>query len=357
MNGVCLDRSNVDFGFSSTGGQETITLTNNSDTEVHVVWNLKPPGEGGGVKEAGPACLQVTPLEARVPERGSLSFRVEVFPTKGNCYFAEEAEAFVSPANQMTFRTVKDATQQPPWCLPLRVLGHTFVGEQFLAKASLSTQHTGQKLCFPACHVGDTVYQTIRWGQEKGAERTGVRWPKVSGLLWLARNVRSPHNPLLLVLRLLFGRRLSNQGNIPACFNFQPDASGVFAIKPSVGLVPAGDFQLCLVRFTPPGPGGYHHRLQCVLNNDPGSTEEADLFGQGAWPAVQVTSGGGGEAGDGEPARSLAAGSVGASSGSSIRIRERLDKDKGSVVYMRPTCVGIVSSGVVKVNSEKSIVG
>lgn len=34
MNGVCLDRSNVDFGFSSAGGQETITLTNNSDTEV-----------------------------------------------------------------------------------------------------------------------------------------------------------------------------------------------------------------------------------------------------------------------------------------------------------------------------------
>lgn len=60
-------------------------------------------------------------------------------------------------------RTVKDATQQPPWCLPLRVLGHTFVGEQFLAKASLSTHHTGQKLCFPACHVGDTVYQTIRY--------------------------------------------------------------------------------------------------------------------------------------------------------------------------------------------------
>lgn len=72
--------------------------------QVHVLWNLKPPGQGGGVKEAWPACLQVTPLEARVPERGSLSFRVEVFPTKGNCYFAEEAEAFVSPANQMTFR-------------------------------------------------------------------------------------------------------------------------------------------------------------------------------------------------------------------------------------------------------------
>ena len=114
--------------------------------------------------------------------------------------------------------------------------------------------------------------------------------------------------------------------------------------------------QLCLVRFTPPGPGGCHHRLECVLNNDPGSTEQTDLFGQGAWPAVEVTSCGGGEAGDDEQARSLAAGSVGASSGSSIRVRERLDRDEGSVVYMRPTCVGIVSSGMVKVSPKQPIV-
>lgn len=107
------------------------------------------------------------------------------------------------------------------------------------------------------------------------------------------------------------------------------------------------------MRFTPPGPGGCRHRLECVLNNDPGSTEQVDLFGQGAWPTVEVTPGGGGKAVDDEQARSLAAGSVGASSGSSIRVRERLDRDE-SVVYMRPTCVGIVSSGVVKVSSEKS---
>ncbi len=43
-----------------------------------------------------------------MPEGGSLSFRVEVSPTKGNCYFAEEAEAFVSPCNQMTFRYKRD---------------------------------------------------------------------------------------------------------------------------------------------------------------------------------------------------------------------------------------------------------
>lgn len=34
LGGVYLDRSSVDFGFSSAGVEETITLINNSNTEV-----------------------------------------------------------------------------------------------------------------------------------------------------------------------------------------------------------------------------------------------------------------------------------------------------------------------------------
>lgn len=71
-----------------------------SNGQVHVVWNLRSSGGG----DPGTTGLTVMPLQADVPEGGSLSFRVEVLPTKGNCYFAEEAEAFVSPSNQMTFR-------------------------------------------------------------------------------------------------------------------------------------------------------------------------------------------------------------------------------------------------------------
>lgn len=36
LNGVCLDRFNVDFGFARAGGQETVTLTNNTDTAVRM---------------------------------------------------------------------------------------------------------------------------------------------------------------------------------------------------------------------------------------------------------------------------------------------------------------------------------
>lgn len=70
--------------------------------QVHVVWNLRSSAEG---EQGGPG-LQVSPMEADLPAGGSQSFRVEVSPTKRNYYFAEEAEAFVSPANQMTFRCV-----------------------------------------------------------------------------------------------------------------------------------------------------------------------------------------------------------------------------------------------------------
>lgn len=71
-----------------------------SDEQVHVVWNLRSSAEG---EQDGPG-LRVSPLEADLPAGGTRSFRVEVSPTKRNCYFVEEAEVFVSPANQMTFR-------------------------------------------------------------------------------------------------------------------------------------------------------------------------------------------------------------------------------------------------------------
>lgn len=100
--------------------------------------------------------------------------------------------------------------------------------------------------------------------------------------------------------------------------------------------------KLCLVRFTPPGPGGCHHRLECILNNDPGSTQQVDLFGQGAWPAIEATCGGWNEA---------AAAAWGGDDGSRSSSSATIAQDERSVVYMRPTCVGIVSSGVIKVRA------
>lgn len=70
---------------------------------MHVVWNHKAIEVGNAVESGGE--LEVTPLEADIPARGSLPFRVGLVAAKGNSYFAEEVEAFVSPSNQQTFRS------------------------------------------------------------------------------------------------------------------------------------------------------------------------------------------------------------------------------------------------------------
>ncbi|CAM9254296.1 unnamed protein product, partial [Discosporangium mesarthrocarpum] len=189
QNEIVVDQSVVDFGYVGGSAQKTVNITNTTNTKVHVLWNLGPSEEDFGV----------SPKEMDIPPRSSMPFRVVLSPSQGNCYFFRELEAFIFPKNQRTFRLVKDATLQPPWCLCFRAAGHTFTGEQYLAKAAMSTNHAGQRLTFPACHFGDTVYQTIR---------------------------------------------LTNLGNIPVYFSFQPDPFGVFYVKPEVGLIPAGDFQV-----------------------------------------------------------------------------------------------------------------
>ena len=77
-----------------------------------------------------------------------------------------------------------------------------------------------------------------------------------------------------------------------------------------------------------------------MLNNDPGSTQEADLSGQGAVPAIQVLDGGkeGGGGGGGGDDRALSLDSLGSSS------EGGLERGKRATIYMRPTCVGIASS-------------
>lgn len=79
-----------------------------------------------------------------------------------------------------------------------------------------------------------------------------------------------------------------------------------------------------------------------MLNNDPGSTQEAELFGQGELPAIRVNCEGW-DRGDGSSF------SVGRSSG--LGSEGGLERNGRAVVYLRPTCVGIVSPGVIKVTS------
>ena len=113
-------------------------------------------------------------------------------------------------------------------------------------------------------------------------------------------------------------------------------------VAPDVPLFyrPVFSAQLCLVRFTPSGTGAHRHRLKCVLNNDPGSTHEAELIGQGAVPAIQMLC----------TDKEYRGGCLSTSEASSSSPAD-MERD---VVYLRPTCVGIVYSGTLKVRLSKT---
>lgn len=61
-----------------------------------------------------------------------------------------------------------------------------------------------------------------------------------------SQSEHSPHETTerMTTLSRLYHGRLSNQGNIPAFFSFQPDSTGAFSTKPAAGVIPAGDFQV-----------------------------------------------------------------------------------------------------------------
>lgn len=96
--------------------------------------------------------------------------------------------------------------------------------------------------------------------------------------------------------------------------------------------------QLCLVRFTPSEVGKHEHSLVCVLNNDPGATQKADLFGQGALPALKAVCGGtsGGHAAFVPTERTA------------LTVRNG-GTETGATLYLKPTCVGVISAGTVHV--------
>lgn len=98
----CLSKTKQRFKIleASRGALSHCVSGSTCGAQVHIVWNLR----SSSGQESGGGLLQVTPPEADVQAGESLAFRVGLFPSKGNCYFAEEAEAFVSPANQMSFR-------------------------------------------------------------------------------------------------------------------------------------------------------------------------------------------------------------------------------------------------------------
>ncbi|CAN0227399.1 unnamed protein product [Discosporangium mesarthrocarpum] len=91
-----------------------------------------------------------------------------------------------------------------------------------------------------------------------------------------------------------------------------------------------------MVAFSPPKAGLYRHRLVCILNNNNHTTQEVDLFGQGAAPSLSA-------GGPSFPHQILDG------------VEDPIKVEGEATVYLKPTCVGIVSSGTINVTNSSRI--
>ena len=258
---IVLSTREVDFGYNKCDGRKSqaqeITMTNNCKEKVTVNWFIPSPDDGDSQKD-----FVVYPPISDIMPKQSVSFKVYFSPSAQNFYYCQDLEAVVFFKSQRSFRLVTDATLQPPWNVALRAVGHSFDFEQFLPKIAISLPQN--KLAFPSTFVGDSSYQTIM---------------------------------------------IKNMGNLPAQFQFLPDRDGVFAAKPWGGLIPAEDFQLVTIRFTPKSEKKYKDFLECVLNNTPSMAERISVIGEGSVPKIVVE-----------------------------------NTTKSGSLYMKPTCVGLAST-------------
>ena len=270
---ITLDTRELDFSYHTADGSpsvsQTVTLTNNCKEKVSVNWFIPAPEDGDKLKD-----FVVSPPIADILPHSKQTFQVQFKPCSDNFYYCQELEAVVFFKSQRSFRLVTDATLQPPWNLVLRTLGHSFSMEQFLPKISISVPHN--KLTFPATFVGDSSFQTVR---------------------------------------------ITNMGNLPAHFAFPPPSpDSPFTVKPWGGLIPADDFQLVTINFSPTTSKHYFKKLSCMLNNTPSMSQIINVFGSGELPRLVVK-----------------------------------NTTKSGSLYLKPTCVGLSSTRELVVHNPTRV--
>ena len=240
---ITVEERELNFGAGSrmrTGDKKALHVTNH--THAKVVFQWCAPDSGGD-----PNCaFGVHPTSADIGPGRTAEFSVSFRPARDNFYYCQELEAYCYFKTNRSFRLVNDEAFTPPWAATVRVLGHTFspLAEQWIPKVVVTAAQ--KPVTFPACHLGDSVYQTIR---------------------------------------------LRNNGDTPATFRFSEDGSGTFMARPDSGLIGMNRFVLVSLRFTPQRARLYRRKLRCILNNSSENTVDLILTGAGCQPEVEFVEG------------------------------------------------------------------
>ncbi|GMF09788.1 unnamed protein product [Phytophthora lilii] len=220
--------------------KKLLLVTNNTHSKVTCSWRVAVapgPSETSGDQSV----FQVFPSSSDIAAGATAEFRVAFQPSRVNSYYFAELEAFASFKSNRTFRLVNVDTFTPPWSMVAKTYGNTFgsLTEQFLPKISFRLMKN--KVHFPPCYLGDSVFQTIM---------------------------------------------IENTSDTPALFAFVEDPAEIFSCKPACGYIEAKSFHLVAIRFTPRNARKYSHFLQCIVNNARAKPEIIELTAICALPQL-----------------------------------------------------------------------
>ncbi|XP_072031285.1 cilia- and flagella-associated protein 65-like [Amphiura filiformis] len=227
---VSIDVCQVDFDQCDHQGfieQKTLNITNHTKGKITIVWM----GNDSHV-------FSVTPTTCDIPPLKMSSFRVTFKPGGPNRFFGSELEGYAFYKSMRDYRLVQDETFCPPWCLTVSATGHTFQPghETFLPSYTLDVN----KVVFPACDVGDSLYKTVL---------------------------------------------VTNTGTTPIHYTLEDDPNGIFKVKPTHGLI-RDKYQLLIFKMTPKEKKTLRHQFQCRLNENDKHLQVIEMLGSSEQPKI-----------------------------------------------------------------------
>ncbi|RXM95325.1 Coiled-coil domain-containing protein 108 [Acipenser ruthenus] len=219
-----------EFLFHSAPQSSPLCLTNHTKGKLTVVWTA-PKGSP----------FSVSPETCDLPPLKSTAFRVSFTPSRDNWLYGAQLECFASYKVMQDHRHIKDCTLCPPWCLTVRVSGHTFQPgrEHFIPHYSLLSP----RVVFPAVPQEVTTYRSLL---------------------------------------------LQNTGDLPITFSLDTQHSPTVTVKPTSGMVLPGAHQIFTLKTTP--SEGKIHKLSIPLqlNYSPRSIQEIIVLSSMEKPKIAL---------------------------------------------------------------------
>ncbi|XP_048049329.1 LOW QUALITY PROTEIN: cilia- and flagella-associated protein 65 [Megalobrama amblycephala] len=192
---------------------KSVSITNYTKGKICLMWS-----------HGAESPFSISPLSCELGPLKTTAFRVTYSPNQQNVFHGAQLECFTFYKVLRDHRNVEDQTLCPPWCLIVRVSGHSFQPGKEHFIPSFSLQHS--KIVFPA--LKQVSYRSIL---------------------------------------------LQNTGDLPLIFRLDPEECPSACVLPSSGLVPPGSHQILMFRCTPSPDHPSSIPLTLQLNASPNHTQ------------------------------------------------------------------------------------